>query len=632
MKGKKQEQPGSGIDSPEDKHRNSGASGDSGSDAGKSGTEGTSSGDPPRTKGMGDVETDPKIPLWLILILLAAVALTVLAGLTVIAVWPRSQVQVDCSWGVGPEAYLDMTLSAEGEYYPEGQVILSGSARDVKGFVRRQGAAITGPPLASCTVDLPSAPEQMSLYKLAHDVTVASIVKAANSTPAEMDVAADPNYYVGVKGADSCGNPHSIGPSPHSIGPSGSDGGAATISANSKDAAALFRNQWAFSQIGLSAVPALTAKALPQGTGVRVGVFDTSPFDPALTSAAAGQGTGFSIELSANHGVEPPWDLALKFPITPTLPAAAAPTTPTIKLGDHGLFVAGLIHAVAPESEIWLIEVLDDQGCGRLYDLNEALLQFIAEVGKDQKQGKLRGAVINLSLGVEKPRTAVKPEPKREASKTAQADSRYSVPAMEDTMDTADRAVLVKDDIESLEGAIRSAHVAGITVVAAAGNESGLGGIPLSPQLPAAYPSVIGVAGTNIERQRSCFSNWGDVSAPAGDGGPNEELKQGHDDLRDLVTNCLPVIDKCKDKAKCPDGLISLVHSVDQGYAYWGGTSFAAPLVSGLAAQVLDAGVSHSLCKTTWLPPDDVFDAVRCGVQTGDGIVNVPASTQRCLP
>ena len=114
----------------------------------------------------------------------------------------------------------------------------------------------------------------------------------------------------------------------------------------------------------------------------------------------------------------------------------------------------------------------------------------------------------------------------------------------------------------------------------------------LSPHYPAQYPSVIGVSASNALRQRSCFSNWGDIAAPGGDGGPGSDLAKQDSDLLDEYSelkklDCVPLSSICADG--CSQALIGLVH--DQGaagqgygYAYWQGTSFSAPVVAGSAA------------------------------------------------
>ena len=75
-------------------------------------------------------------------------------------------------------------------------------------------------------------------------------------------------------------------------------------------------------------------------------------------------------------------------------------------ISDHGLFVAGMIHAVAPRSDIQLYQVLDQYGCGDLYTLVTQLQTFISQVEADRQAASLKGAVINLSLGVLRPRAS----------------------------------------------------------------------------------------------------------------------------------------------------------------------------------------------------------------------------------
>ena len=111
------------------------------------------------------------------------------------------------------------------------------------------------------------------------------------------------------------------------------------------------------------------------GAGIRVAVFDTSPFP--------------------NPG---PWQIPwitpnLELNVTHLLGSAHTETG----TADHGLFVAGLIHAVAPGSQIELIQVLNEEALGDLDTLNRALAHFMLQRLSDI--GTLNNTVMNLSLG-----------------------------------------------------------------------------------------------------------------------------------------------------------------------------------------------------------------------------------------
>ncbi|ADL13490.1 S8 family peptidase [Acetohalobium arabaticum] len=134
----------------------------------------------------------------------------------------------------------------------------------------------------------------------------------------------------------------------------------------------------------------------------------------------------------------------------------------------HGTHVAGTISArkngkgvvgVAPNIELYPVKAFDKDGSAKMSDLIEALQWSI-----DNNLG-----VLNMSFGVDK-------------------------------------------NNNSLREAIAKVHEAGITMVAAAGNDS-----TAAVNFPARYPEVIAVGAVNKDKRLADFSNYGtglDIVAP----------------------------------------------------------------------------------------------------------------------
>ncbi len=77
-------------------------------------------------------------------------------------------------------------------------------------------------------------------------------------------------------------------------------------------------------------------------------------------------------------------------------------------------------------------------------------------------------------------------------------------------------------------------------------------------------------------------------------------------------TECKPQFKTCNAAGDCADyGLVSLGTESSTGYWYWAGTSFAAPLVSGLVARCLqeadDAGAAWPAANA----PSKVWAAIQ---------------------
>ncbi|HEU5099285.1 MAG TPA: S8 family serine peptidase, partial [Roseiflexaceae bacterium] len=464
---------------------------------------------------------------------------------------------------LGIEALPSTTTLAQAApvYYAPNQVIVTGREGAIRDVLAVAGLALTRLERASLgyTTGLPSAapfpfpPPRadlvMDLYRIDDGTAVPLAIDTINAAVAATGklVRSDPNYATGRPPATVSADPWSV---------EGSPAGAE-----------LFHQQWAFDTRGIglyrTSVGALTRSVPFTGDGVRIGIFDTSPFtvetDTMTTSLAIAW-------------ADPPLALEVAHPhFTTRWPPPSKPTD----VRDHGLFAAGLAHAVAPQSDIMLTRVLNDDGQGDLYTLSRELHRFISDT--IELDASITGSVINLSLGVHPPPDA----------------AALGLPA----------------EIAALATAMLAADGFGIVVVAAAGNDGNVDAM----QLPASYPKVIGVAASSAQRGRGCFSNRGDIGAPGGDG---------------RASDCLPAIERCTDD--CAAGVISLamIHdpSRDTGYLYWSGTSFAAPLASGAAALAIEqhkgaatpAQVAVQL-YTSALPPN----LPRSDDTLGAGIINL---------
>ena len=207
----------------------------------------------------------------------------------------------------------------------------------------------------------------------------------------------------------------------------------------------------------------------------------------------------------------------------------------------HGTHVASTIAEATDNTEgvaglafrcaIMPVKVLDDQGEGSFFDVAE---------GIDFARGNANVRVINMSLGGDGTNQTV--------------------------TQAVDRAV-----------------AAGITVVAAAGND-GKGTV----SFPAALPNVIAVGAIDGRKQKAPYSNFGpeiDLVAPGGDIHRDDTGRDGLPDGRP---------DGILQQTLDPDSAAQGIYD-DFGYFFVTGTSQATPHVAALAALLYKQGITDPI-------------------------------------
>lgn len=375
------------------------------------------------------------------------------------------------------------------EFYIQDQIIVSGpaaavatavaAARDIiqPDYLRRINFAELDAAVRACLnecAEVDFGDYIIDLYQLSGSETaVADAIAAINRAVGRgSSVRAEPNWLSGHPW-DPTGSPWDPTGSPWD--PTGSSGGSSQSAPPE-----LFLRQWAFQQIDL-----FGPRQSGTGRGVRIGVFDTSPYESQVAAIL--------------DWVDKPSPLSLKLANYPVPVANNAQKD----LSNHGIFSAGLAHAVAPAADIQLIRVLNNNNIGDLFTLSHALFDFIKNNVHEQLPAGVLGAVINMSLGIRVP-----PD-----------EAGFNLPV----------------EVLALRDVLRAAHCAGIVVVAAAGNDSANLPQPEPANLPANWGPIIGVAGSNQQLGRGCFSNRGDLAAPGGDGRAD----------KDDPTKCVPANDVC---------------------------------------------------------------------------------------
>jgi len=273
-------------------------------------------------------------------------------------------------------------------------------------------------------------------------------------------------------------------------------------------------------------------------------------------------------------------DLAAPGAITVWEPGGAhVPPRMTNADADHGLFVAGIVHSVAPHAELHLLRVLDAYGRGDTYRLLQAL-DYCLDLAQHGRR-----VVVNMSLYL-----LIPPD---DADQDLWDIWFKHDPDYPGRLRRKNTALLEQLD-EAIEQRIALLLDAGAVVVAAAGNDALFYGSEaqpkhLQPRLPADYDAAFCVVATDQDGHIARFSNKADapssgacVATLGGQGILERTIgASGQTSTRVVVDGNDGVVSVYSG----PD--IEIVGDNTTGWAYWAGTSFATPIISGLAANVL---------------------------------------------
>lgn len=368
------------------------------------------------------------------------------------------------------------------------------------------------------------------------------------------------------------------------------------------------------------------ANLYDEGANVDVAILDTCPSDHELALATKNlEDHPLLKTLLAPSG----W---LLIPYHASLPTLLRMASTSINQHDypmtnHGLFAAGIVHSIVPKARIHLIEVLNEFGVGDLASLAEGLSLAYKQI---YKPGSGRRLVVNCSWMLDLPGS----------------DLHFSAPqeAPEHDFEVAIRQFIEEDEkghTLMIRTICDNLALTGSQVVAAAGNDkkyaragrdkrlqrwtegampektedwiehligSVRGWIP-DARYPAAFASVIGVGALpkgdrrNVRVQQyesTDYSNLGDK--PAGEAIMTLGGEEGRDSdnnnkgiLGLYVGDMFPEVEEEEMTGAEHRRKIRMVNYPNEGcWAWWAGTSFAAPIVTGAIAAVLGSKTART--------------------------------------
>ncbi len=256
------------------------------------------------------------------------------------------------------------------------------------------------------------------------------------------------------------------------------------------------------------------------------------------------------------------------------------------EMHDHGLFVAGIIHSLAPHAELHLFQVLNRYGVGDLEIIGETLANVFSQFEDSH-------LVVNLSLNYSIPL-------ERAHTKIGKTHTKLGKDLVPDIFGEA----FLDHDLKREAWLKRAAKPAELIcdmfydrksgIIAAAGNDwddQEPGSPRPKARYPAAFDHVVGVGALTRNFKAASYSNLADKPPKDGITTLGGEKDAGNGILGTYI-------------GEFPDGSPN-----NNGWAWWCGTSFATPIISGLVAAAFSCMLAENPNATTLDAIDIVFAA-----------------------
>jgi hypothetical protein len=344
------------------------------------------------------------------------------------------------------------------------------------------------------------------------------------------------------------------------------------------------------------------------GAGVDVVVLDTVPTDSLdniynkWVKTAAQKHTLLETLLDENNRLlEVVGDPLINMPsqdIEPNPPGLLQADDHDYPMSDHGLFVAGIIHTLAPKAKIYLYQVLNRYGVGDLMSLARGLEKVITRF----PDGNVSvNASLTMQLPLEEAHITTE-DPKGKALGMSILNQKRSwfaelICAIVNWLCLIIELILhirlpgcesswFERQALPLLSICRSITTLGSDIIAAAGNK-GKGGNRPQAEFPAAFPEVLGVgalpkndppANPNTRLDTAPYSNFSDWPQGSGIATLGGDRGEG----KGILGIYLGEFPGEKDNTLPPTPTPS-----SNGWGWWCGTSFATAVMTGLTANML---------------------------------------------